>query len=316
MPTALITGITGQDGRYLTAQLLARGYRVVGIARHPPAHPLEREVHVVSTDVRDRHAFEAVLAEAHPDELYHLAADTSVLRSWDDPTAAEEAVFDGTAAVLGAWQAAAPGCRLVVASSCEVFADSAVSPQDESTPLAASSPYGRGKLRALELVRRVRLESGAHLSAAILYNHESPLRSPGFLSRKVTMGVAEIAAGRAEPLVLGTLTTRRDWGFAGDYTDAMWRMLQQPEGGDVVIGTGVAHTVGELCEVAFAAAGLDWRQHVVSDPALVRRVDSSHLVANPELARTRLGWTATTSFEAMLGAMVQADIARLKGRQT
>jgi GDPmannose 4,6-dehydratase len=313
MPTALITGITGQDGRYLASQLRERGYRVIGLARRPSDDPMLLGVEVLSADVRDRAALSTVLAQCTPDEIYHLAADSSVHRSWDEPELAEQGVLDGTASVIEGWRADAPLARLLVASSCEVFGGTSVSPQDEATPLVASSPYGRGKVRALELVRRIRQESDGHVSAAILYNHESPLRSPAFLSRRVSMAVAGIAAGSPDPLVLGSLTSRRDWGFAGDYTQAMWRMLQQPLGDDFVIGTGVTHSVEELCAVAFAAAGLDWRRHVVSDPARVRRVDSTHLVANPAAARDRLGWVATTSFEAMIGAMVAADIERLKG---
>lgn len=312
MPTALVTGITGQDGWYLGDLLVARGYAVVGVARRESEVPQGVTLQLV--DARDGDAMLGVLRAHQPDEVYHLAADSSVVKSWENAEAATQAVVEGTRVVLDACAKAAPSARLVVASSCEVFGGQVTSPQHEDLELRPVSPYGKGKALSLELIRE-RRRQGAHVSAAILYNHESPRRPPEFLSRKVTRGAALIAAGRETSLRLGSLEARRDWGFAGDYAQAMWRMSQQPEGDDFVIGTGVAHSVAELCAVAFAAVGLDYRHHVESDPAFVRAVDPVSLVANREKARRVLDWTPVTSFETMITAMVQADVARLSSSE-
>ncbi|MCC6317734.1 MAG: GDP-mannose 4,6-dehydratase [Gemmatimonadaceae bacterium] len=308
MTTALITGVTGQDGRYLADALVTRGYRVVGVARRVPRDPLPPQVDLRSMDVSDEQALTALLQEARPDEIYHLAAETSVERSWDDPASARASAQAGVTGLLEQARCWAPASRIFVATSSEIFSGATETPQDEQTPLAPGSPYGEGKAAVLAAVRRARAEFGQHVSAGILYTHESPRRPPRFLARKVTQAVASIAAGRARELRLGNLEARRDWGFAGDYVDAMWRMLQAPSPDDYVIGTGVTRRVVELCDVAFGRVGLDYREYVVSDPTLFRPVDSATLVANPARARRQLGWAATTSFEDMIGAMVDADL--------
>ncbi len=310
MPSAFITGITGQDGWYLASRLVAAGYSVHGIARREAAVPVGARLH--QADVRDASTLRAVLELSRPDEVYHLAAESSVERSWEAPERARQEHRDGLHAVLRAVLDLSPEARIVVASSSEIFARSPTVPQDERTVLAPASPYGAGKVAALELLRAVRDETGAHVSAAILYNHESRRRPLRFLSRKVTAGAAAIALGRATSLQLGNLESRRDWGYAPDYVDAMCRMAQHTRGDDYVIGTGVSRTVRELCEVAFRAAKLDYEDHVVSDPSLIRDADPVTLVADSGHARRVLGWSPTIPFEAMIAAMVTADIARLR----
>ncbi len=312
MPAALITGVTGQDGWYLSELLVSRGYRVVGIARRIGEVP--EGVTLTLGDVRDEQVLRDFLRDVRPDEVYHLAAESSVVRSWADPDAAEAAVLDGTRVLLDACRAEVPLARVVAASSSEVFATTDLTPQNEATPLAPQSPYGRGKAKALELVRS-RRASGAHLSAAILYNHESPRRPPEFLSRKVTRGAAAISLGLATELTLGALDARRDWGFSGDYVDALWRMTQQPSGSDYVIGSGVSRRVWDLCETAFAAVNLEARDFVRSDPAIVRAVDPGNLVADSGKAHRVLGWMPKTSFAAMIRDMVVADLARLSSQR-
>ena len=308
--SALITGVTGQDGAYLAELLLARGYRVVGVARGAPAP----ENAVAGVDYRNGDVSEpgitaALVGEIRPDEIYHLAGESSPARMWQDPgtTAASVAAVSYLLdAVL-----ANPAVRVLLASSSEVFGLPDDAPQNESTPISPLSPYGAAKAFALSMARAYRKRDGLGISCAILYNHESPRRPPAFVTRKITRGVADIVAGRATKLSLGALDARRDWGFAGDYVDAMWRMVQRdtpPD--DFVIGTGTSHSVGEFCEVAFGAAGLDYRDHVVVDPALLRPIDARTLVADPSKARERLGWSATTGFEAMVRAMVSADLER------
>ena len=312
MTTALITGVTGQDGRYLADTLLARGYHVVGVARHTPTEPLPSDVEFHAADAGNAQSVDAILRASRPREIYHLAAETSVERSWDDPLAAILSAQGGASNVLDAVRRLVPDARVCVASSAEVFSDATGSPQDEHTPLAPGSPYGQGKAELLRVARLFRSAHGMHVSGAILYNHESPRRPARFVSRKVTRAAAAIAGGAATQLRLGNLDSRRDWGYAGDYVDAMWRMMQADAPDDYVVGTGVARTVAELCNVAFEHVGLDYREWVVSDPSLFRAVDSVALLANPTRARERLGWVAGTAFEALIAAMVDADVERLR----
>jgi GDPmannose 4,6-dehydratase len=311
MPSALITGVTGQDGRYLADLLLTAGYQVIGCSRRTPDEPLGGGVEFHACDVRDADALADLVRRATPDEIYHLAADSSVQGSWADPEGAEHALVEGTRVLLDAARLA-PNARIVLAGSSEIFAGARESPQRETTPVAPISPYGRGKAASRALAERQRRD-GQHVSVAILYNHESPRRPPRFITRKVTIGVARIALGLDQELRLGNLDARRDWGFAGDYVDALWRMARADSPDDYVIGTGVSRSVRELCAVAFAAAGLDAGTRVVSDPTLVRAVDAASMVADPSRARERLGWAPRTAFETMIGDMVAADLARLRG---
>ncbi len=308
MPRAFITGLTGQDGWYLASLLVERGYEVSGVARHAGEVPSGVTLH--HGDMAVAGVLDGLLTSAAPDEVYHLAEDSSVADSWARPQEVPAGIVNGARRLLDACAAHCPAARVVVASSAEVFSGTPA-PQREDTPLAPRSPYGRGKADALSLLRERRANTGAHLSAAILYNHESERRAPHFLSRKVSMGVAAIATGRSRELVLGNLDAARDWGYAPDYVEAMARMAQRPVGEDYVIGTGVLHTVRDLCAVAFGAAGLDPEPWVVSDPALFRPVDDGRLVADPGLAGAELGWRATTAFEVMITRMVEADLARL-----
>ena len=310
MPTALITGVTGQDGWYLAQQLIGEGSRVHGIARRAREVPQGTTLHL--SDVANAAALAEIVSQVTPDVIFHLAAD-----SWAGGTEAAEAVVESQrgamASVLSAWRAHVPASRVVFASSSEVFGRTTNSPQDASTPLDPATPYGRGKAAALELFRRTRAETGGHLSAAILYNHESERRDPRFLGRKVSLGVAAIVAGRATELQLGSLEARRDWGYAPDHVDALVRMANAATPADHVIGTGRTHSVLEFCEHAFAAAGLAAHDYVRSDAQLVRAVDPAMLVANVEPAARELGWRATTTFSEMVGRLVRADIARMEG---
>ena len=310
--TALITGVTGQDGAYLAELLLARNYRVVGISRGAPAPPNTiARVDYRRGDVAVPGVIASLVGEVTPDEIYHLAGESRVARMWEDPAASIASVA-GVALLLDAVRTR-PSVRVLLASSSEVFGVPESVPQNESTPPAPLSPYGAAKAFAVFMGRAFRAKHMLGVSSVILYNHESPRRPPTFVTRKVTRGVADIVAGRTTQLQLGNLDARRDWGFAGDYVDAMWRILQSDTPEDFVIGTGTAHSVREFCEVAFSAAGLDYRDHVVSDSALVRALDSQSLVADASRARERLGWSPTTTFEAMVRAMVSSDLESVKG---
>ncbi|MGQ0648734.1 MAG: GDP-mannose 4,6-dehydratase [Gemmatimonadaceae bacterium] len=308
--TALITGVTGQDGRYLSALLLDKGYRVVGIARRLPEEPLPAEVDLRLVDVRDAEAMGRLVAGVGAAEVYHLAAESSVEQSWHDPAHAEHARA-AVEAVLGSVHRGVSSPRVVLACSSEVFGAPVGSPQNEQTSAAPLSPYGAGKAAVLAAGREARVRDHLHVSSAILYNHESPRRPPRFVTRKVTQAVAAIAAGRQREVRLGNLAAVRDWGFAGDYVEAMWRMLQSDTADDYVIGTGVARTVEELCGTAFETLHLDYRDYTVSDPALFRPIDPIALVADASLARARLGWVPRKPFAEMIREMVHADVARL-----
>jgi GDPmannose 4,6-dehydratase len=290
--TALVTGARGQDGTYLRQVLEQRGYEVVGVDRG-------------DVELTDRDAVRALLRDARPHELYNLASATFVPQSWDDPVEAARVTGVAVAAILDAVLAVDPSIRVLQASSAEVFGIPATSPQTEETPRRPTSPYGAAKAFADHLVHAYRTQRGLHASSAILYNHESPLRAPSFLPAKVAHGAKAIAAGAQRELALGNLQARRDWGYAPDYVEAMWRMLQQDEPGDYVIATGEAHTVEELVEAAFRHVGLDWREHVVVDEALVRP-DAALLVGDASKARERLGWSTTVTFDELVQLLVDA----------
>jgi GDPmannose 4,6-dehydratase len=289
--TALVTGARGQDGTYLRLLLEERGYEVVGVDRG-------------DVELTDRDAVRALLRETRPRELYNLASATFVPQSWDDPVEAARVSGVAVAAILDAVAAVDPGIRVLQASSAEVFGVPETSPQDESTPRRPTSPYGAAKAFADDLVQVYRAQRGLHASSAILYNHESPLRAPSFLPAKVAHGAKAIAAGTQHELALGNLQARRDWGYAPDYVDAMWRMLQQDAPDDYVIATGEAHTVEELVDAAFRHVGLDWRGHVVVDESLVRP-DAALLVGDASKARVRLGWAPTVTFDELVRLLVE-----------
>ena len=311
--TALITGVTGQDGGYLAEQLLGQGVEVLGLLRRgedPPAHLAGCTLREV--DVLDGVALTAAVRDVVPDEVYNLVGLTSVARSWQDPVLAAELNGVVVARLLDAlWslqEDTGHRARLVQASSAEIFAGATSVPQDESTPLSPRSPYGASKAFAHTLAQVFR-DRGLHAANVVLYNHESPRRPPTFVTRKITSTAAAIAAGTATELVLGNLDARRDWGWAPEYVDAMVRAVRHDQPDDFVIATGVARTVADFVEAAFARAGLpDWQRYVRVDPEFVRPVDAVELAGDASKARHLLGWTPRVDFAELVGRMVDADL--------
>ena len=318
--TALVTGVTGQDGSYLAELLLDKGYEVVGVVRRTSHDSYERighlldRLHIVPADLLDQHSLTAVVRDARPDEVYNLAAQSFVPTSWTQPVLTGEFTALGVTRLLEAVRLAHPGARVYQASSSEMFGKAVETPQRETTPFYPRSPYGVAKVYGHWITVNYRESYGLYAVSGILFNHESPRRGLEFVTRKVTHGVARIAKGRARELSLGNLEARRDWGFAGDYVDAMWRMLQRPKPADYVVGTGVTHTVRELCEIAFQHVGLDWRKHVQVDPAFVRPAEVDVLQADASTARRDLGWAPRVDFPALVRMMVDADLERVTGR--
>jgi len=319
MPTALITGITGQDGSYLAEELLAKGYRVVGIVRRSSTTPYERIAHLVdrvellSADLLDQHSLVDAMAACSPDEVYNLAAQSFVQTSWNQPVLTGEFTGLGVTRALEAVRKAAPRARFYQASSSEMFGKVVESPQSEHTSFYPRSPYGVAKVYGHWITVNYRESYDLFAVSGILFNHESPRRGLEFVTRKVTDAVARIKLGLAREVRLGNLDARRDWGFAGDYVDAMWRMLQQDHAEDYVIGTGRTHSVRQLCEVAFGCVGLDYREYVKQDERFFRPAEVDLLVADPTKANTQLGWRPQVSFEDLVAMMVDADLARHRG---
>jgi len=319
MPTALITGVTGQDGSYLAELLLEKGYRVVGVVRRTSHDSYERIQHlveridVVAADLLDQHSLQTVVRETRPDEIYNLAAQSFVPTSWTQPVLTGEFTALGVTRLLDAIRLEKPDARFYQASSSEMFGKVRETPQRETTPFHPRSPYGVAKVYGHYITVNYRESYGLFAASGILFNHESPRRGLEFVTRKITDGVARIKLGLAKGLRLGNLDAKRDWGFAGDYVDAMWRMLQQPTPEDFVVGTGVQHSVRDCCEVAFGHAGLDWRQHVAHDPRQDRPAEVDTLLADPSKARTMLGWSPTVTFGDLIRMMVEADMRRLRG---
>ncbi len=319
MPTALITGITGQDGSYLAEFLLSKGYRVVGVVRRTSTTPYDRISHLldrielVSADLLDQHSLLEAIERAAPSEIYNLAAQSFVHASWSQPVLTGEYTALGVTRVLEAMRKAAPKARFYQASSSEMFGKAQQVPQSESTHFYPRSPYGVAKVYGHWITVNYRESFGLHTVSGILFNHESPRRGIEFVTRKITDAVARIKLGLAKELRLGNLESRRDWGFAGDYVEAMWLMLQAPEPADFVIGTGKTWTVRDFCRVAFEQAGLDYRDYVVQDPAMIRPAEVDVLVADPTQAREKLGWVARTSFEDLIGMMLSSDLERYRG---
>ena len=317
MKKAMITGITGQDGSYLAELLLAKGYEVVGVVRRTSHHSYERIEHlldrieVVAADLLDQHSLTVVIQDSRPDEVYNLAAQSYVPTSWTQPVLTGEFTALGVTRILEAIRLAHPTARYYQASSSEMFGKVTETPQRESTAFYPRSPYGVAKVYGHWITVNYRESYGLYAVSGILFNHESPRRGIEFVTRKVTDGVARIKLGLARELRLGNLEARRDWGFAGDYVDAMWRMLQQDQPEDYVIGSGETHSVRELVELAFAHVGLDYRQYVVSDPKYHRPAEVDLLLADPSKARRELGWTPTVGFTELVAMMVDADMERL-----
>ncbi|HET9133823.1 MAG TPA: GDP-mannose 4,6-dehydratase [Gemmatimonadales bacterium] len=320
MPRALITGITGQDGSYLAEFLLAKGYEVVGVVRRTSHHSYERIDHLIprisieAADLLDQHSLTTVVRDVQPDEVYNLAAQSFVPTSFSQPVLTGEFTALGVTRLLEAVRLACPTAKFYQASSSEMFGKVVETPQRETTPFYPRSPYGVAKLYGHWITVNYRESYGLYAVSGILFNHESPRRGIEFVTRKVTDGVARIKLGLATELRLGNLEARRDWGYAGDYVDAMWRMLQQPTPTDYVIGTGETHSVGDLVRVAFERVGLDWQRHVVIDERFYRPAEVDLLLADPSKAKAELGWTPATSFEQLVHMMVDADVERLRAR--
>src|SRR5438046_5421513 len=315
--TALITGITGQDGSYLAELLLAKGYEVVGVVRRTSHDSYERighlldRVHIVPADLLDQHSLTAVVKDAAPHEVYNLAAQSFVPTSWSQPVLTGEFTALGVTRLLEAVRLVRPEARVYQASSSEMFGKAQETPQRETTPFYPRSPYGVAKVYGHWITVNYRESYGLYAVSGILFNHESPRRGLEFVSCRVSHGVARIVKGKDRELALGHLDARRDWGFAGDYVDAMWRMLQQPRPADYVVGTGTTHSVRKLCELAFSHAGLDWKRHVKVSPRFVRPAEVEALQADPSKATRELGWTPKTSFTDLVHMMVDADLERL-----
>ena len=318
MPTALITGITGQDGSYLAEVLLDKGYEVIGMVRRTSHDSYERIEHlidritVVAADLLDQHSLTTVVGDCKPDEVYNLAAQSFVPTSWQQPVLTGEFTALGVTRLLEAVRLAHPRARFYQASSSEMFGKVRETPQDESSPFYPRSPYGVAKVYGHLITVNYRESYDLYAVSGILFNHESPRRGLEFVTRKVSDGVARIKLGLSEELRLGNLDAKRDWGFAGDYVDVMWRMLQQPKPEDYVVGTGVAHSVRDLVKLAFAHVDLDWEEYVTVDPRFVRPAEVESLLANPAKVRRVLDWEPTVSFERMVRMMVDADIERLR----
>jgi len=318
MPTALITGVTGQDGSYLAELLLGKGYRVVGVVRRTSHDSYERIQHlvgrmeIVPADLLDQHSLQTVIKTAQPDEVYNLAAQSFVPTSWSQPVLTGEFTALGVTRLLDAIRLVKPDARFYQASSSEMFGKVRETPQRETTPFHPRSPYGVAKTYGHHITVNYRESYGMFAVSGILFNHESPRRGLEFVTRRISDGVARVKLGLAKEVRLGNLEAKRDWGFAGDYVDAMWRMLQQPEAEDFVIGTGVQHSVRDCCELAFGHAGLDWRKHVAHDTAQDRPAEVDTLLADPSKAKAKLGWCPTVDFKGLMTMMVDADLARLK----
>ena len=314
---AIITGITGQDGSYLAELLLSKGYEVVGTVRRASAPNYWRIQHLLNritikpADLLDQLSIIRLVDEVRPDEMYNLAAMSFVPASWDQPMLTGEFNAQGVTRVLEAVRHVDPTIKLYQASSSEMFGKVREIPQTELTPFYPRSPYGVSKVYGHYITVNYRESYGLFAVSGILFNHESPRRGLEFVTRKVTDGVARIKLGQTDTLSLGNLDARRDWGFAGDYVQAMWMMLQQDHADDYVISTGISHSVRELVETAFARAGLDWNKHVKLDPKFIRPAEVEQLIGDNAKARKAFGWEPKVDFTALVKMMVDADLARV-----
>jgi len=317
MPTALITGITGQDGSYLAELLLARGYRVIGVARRSSTVTNERinhlldDITVVQGDLHDQGSLLSFLEEYKPTEVYNLAAQSFVPTSWNQPALTGDITAIGVTRMLEAIRFINPKIRFYQASSSEMYGKVLEVPQGEATPFYPRSPYGVAKVYGHWITVNYRESFNLFAVSGILFNHESPRRGLEFVTRKIANGAARIKLGLAKELRLGNLEAQRDWGFAGDYVEAMWRMLQQDAPDNFVIGTGETHSVREFCEVAFGHVGLDYKEYVVQDESFYRPAEVDLLIADPRKARSVLGWEPTMGFRELVTLMVDADLKRL-----
>ncbi len=316
--TALIAGITGQDGYYLTRLLLERGYSVAGLI--PPQRSasvakldeLAERVQVCAVELTDATGLLRVVEDLQPDEIYNLAAPSFVPESWNDPLGTLDLVTGTATRLLAAVRQVGIPTRFYQASSSEMFGEVDCSPQDETTPFRPKNPYAAAKVHAHWTMVHHRQRYGLFACSGILFNHESPRRPPAFVTRKVSLAAAAIKLGLGDRLEMGNLEAKRDWGYAGDHVEAMWRMLQADEPEDYVIGTGQLHTVRQLVATAFDCVGLDWQQYVEVNPKFLRPDEHFQLVANPAKAQQQLGWRPQVSFEDLLAQMVAADLEGLQ----
>lgn len=317
MPTALITGITGQDGSYLAEFLLSKGYKIVGMSRRTSTLNFERiahfqdEISLIQGDLHDQSSLVSILEEFEPDEVYNLAAQSFVPTSWQQAVLTAEVTAVGVLRMLEAIRQVDPKIRFYQASSSEMFGKVVEVPQTEDTPFYPRSPYGVAKVYGHWITVNYRESYNLFSVSGILFNHESPRRGFEFVTRKISRGAASIKLGLAHELHLGNLDAQRDWGFALDYVRAMWMMLQQENPQDFVIGTGETHSVREFCEIAFQCVGLDYRDYVVQDPKFYRPAEVDLLISNPEKAHRVLGWQPYVNFRELVEMMVQADLQQL-----
>jgi GDPmannose 4,6-dehydratase len=317
MPTALITGITGQDGSYLAELLLSKGYRVIGVARRSSTVTNERIEHlldnitVVQGDLHDQGSLLALVEEYKPTEVYNLAAQSFVPTSWNQPALTGEITALGVTRILEAIRFVNPKIRFYQASSSEMFGKVVEVPQSETTAFYPRSPYGVAKVYGHWITVNYRESFNLFATSGILFNHESPRRGLEFVTRKISYGVARIKFGFANELRLGNLESQRDWGFAGDYVEAMWRMLQHDRPDNFVVGTGETHSVREFCEIAFSHVGLDYNDYVVQDERFYRPAEVDLLISNPSKARSVLGWEPAVGFKELVTMMVDSDLKRL-----
>ncbi|MBI5966010.1 MAG: GDP-mannose 4,6-dehydratase [Chloroflexi bacterium] len=318
MPTALITGITGQDGSYLAELLLKKGYRVIGVARRSSTVNTERirhlldDITVVQGDLQDQGSLLAFLEEYQPTEVYNLAAQSFVPTSWNQPALTGDVTALGVTRLLEAIRFVNPKIRFYQASSSEMFGKVLEVPQKESTPFYPRSPYGVAKVYGHWITVNYRESFDMFATSGILFNHESPRRGLEFVTRKITDAVAKIKLSRVKELRLGNLEAQRDWGFAGDYVEAMWLMLQQDHPDNYVIGTGETHAVREFCEIAFSHVDLDYREFVIQDERFYRPAEVELLISDPSKASKSLNWEPSVSFKELVTMMVDSDLARLK----
>jgi GDPmannose 4,6-dehydratase len=317
MKRALITGITGQDGSYLAEFLLGKGYGVYGMVRRASFQRFDRiqhifdRVEIIEGDLTDQSSLDDAMKTIAPDEVYNLASQSFVPTSWNQPVLTADVTGTGVTRMLEAIRKHKPDSKFYQASTSEMFGKVRATPQNETTPFYPRSPYGVSKVYAHWITINYRESYNIFACSGICFNHESPRRGLEFISRKVTDGVARIKLGLAEQLKLGNLEARRDWGFAGDYVEAMWLMLQQDQPEDYVIATGVSHSVQDLVETAFDYVGLPMEPHVVVDPKFFRPAEVDLLVGDASKAKNQLGWAPTSSFQAMIHMMVEADLKRL-----
>ncbi len=318
MKKALITGITGQDGSYLAELLLEKGYQVYGMVRRSSVEKFDRIAHIASRlellqgDLTDQSSLDEAVKISQPDEIYNLAAQSFVPTSWNQPTLTAEMDAVGVTRMLESIRKQKPDARFYQASSSEMFGKVRSIPQNEQTPFYPRSPYGVAKVYGHFITVNYRESYGLFACSGILFNHESPRRGLEFVTRKVSHGVAKIKHGLEKTLRMGNLEAKRDWGFAGDYVQAMWLMLQQNQPDDYVIATGETHTVKELVRIAFDTAGLKWEDHVVTDPLFFRPAEVDLLIGDPAKAKQKLKWNHSVSFKHLVEMMVESDLKLLK----